>query len=110
MVLRRIFGQKRDEIPGEWKTLHNEELHGLYPFPNIISRSSQEERGGRGMWHAWEKREKSVQGLVGKRVGKITLGRLKRRWGDGIRMDLRDIGLGVWSAFCRSIETGGGLL
>ena len=35
-VLRRIFGPKRDEITGEWKKLHNEELNDLYPSPNIV--------------------------------------------------------------------------
>jgi hypothetical protein len=35
-MLRRIFGPKRDEIRGGWKTLHNEELHALYFLPNKI--------------------------------------------------------------------------
>jgi hypothetical protein len=35
-VLRRIFGAKRDEITGEWRKLHNEELKGLYSAPNIV--------------------------------------------------------------------------
>jgi hypothetical protein len=35
-VLRRIFGPKRDEVTGEWKTLHKEELNDLYSSPNII--------------------------------------------------------------------------
>jgi hypothetical protein len=35
-VLRRIFGPKRDEVTGEWRKLHNEELHGLYSSPNIV--------------------------------------------------------------------------
>jgi hypothetical protein len=35
-VLRRIFGPKRDEVTGDWRTLHNEELHNLYFSPNII--------------------------------------------------------------------------
>jgi hypothetical protein len=35
-VLRRIFGQKRDEVTGGWRKLHNEELHNLYSSPNII--------------------------------------------------------------------------
>jgi hypothetical protein len=35
-VLRRIFGPKRDEVTGEWRKLHNEELRGLYSLPSII--------------------------------------------------------------------------
>jgi hypothetical protein len=35
-VLRRIFGPKREEVTGEWRNLHNEELHNLYSAPNII--------------------------------------------------------------------------
>jgi hypothetical protein len=35
-VLRRIFGPKRDEVTGEWRKLHNEELHNLCSSPNII--------------------------------------------------------------------------
>jgi hypothetical protein len=35
-VLRRIFGPKRDEVTGEWRKLHNKELHGLYSSPSII--------------------------------------------------------------------------
>jgi hypothetical protein len=36
MVLRRIFGPKRDEIIAGWRKLHNEELHKLYSLPNVI--------------------------------------------------------------------------
>jgi hypothetical protein len=35
-VLRRVFGPKRDEVTGEWRKLHNEELSDLYPLPNIV--------------------------------------------------------------------------
>jgi hypothetical protein len=35
-VLRRIFGPKRDEVTGEWRKLHSEELHNLYSSPSII--------------------------------------------------------------------------
>ena len=35
-VLRRIFGPKRDEVTGEWRKLHNEELNNLYSSPTIV--------------------------------------------------------------------------
>jgi hypothetical protein len=41
-VLRRIFGPKRDDVTGEWRKLHNEELHNLYSSSNVtLGRSSQ---------------------------------------------------------------------
>jgi hypothetical protein len=62
------------------------------------------------MWHAWERREK-YKVLVGKPEGKRPLGIPRRRWEDVIRMDLREIGLGVWIVFdWLRIGTGGGLL
>ena len=36
MVLRRIFGPRRDEVTGEWKRLHKEELNDLFSSPNIV--------------------------------------------------------------------------
>ena len=36
MVLRRIFGPRRDEVTGEWSRLHNNELNDLYSTPNIV--------------------------------------------------------------------------
>jgi hypothetical protein len=35
-VLRRIFGLDRDEVVGDWRILHNKELHNLHPSPSII--------------------------------------------------------------------------
>jgi hypothetical protein len=46
-VLRRIFGPKRDEATGEWRSLYNEELSDLYSSPNIIRGiKSRKMRGG----------------------------------------------------------------
>ena len=36
IVLRRIFGPRRDEVSGEWRRLHNEEINDLYFSPNIV--------------------------------------------------------------------------
>jgi hypothetical protein len=36
MVLRKIFGSKREEVAGDWRKLHNEELHDLHCSPNIV--------------------------------------------------------------------------
>jgi hypothetical protein len=47
------------------------------------------------MWHVWE-RTKMYKVLVGKSKGRRPLGRPRRRWEDGIRMDLKEIGWGVW--------------
>jgi hypothetical protein len=46
-VLTRIFGEKRDEVTGDWRKLHNEELHGLCSSPGIITmiKSREEEMG-----------------------------------------------------------------
>jgi hypothetical protein len=40
-VLRRIFGPKRDEVTGDWRKLHNEELHKLYFSPSVIRMKSR---------------------------------------------------------------------
>jgi uncharacterized membrane protein len=41
VVLRRIFGPKRDEVTGDWRKLHNEELHNLYISANVIRMISE---------------------------------------------------------------------
>jgi hypothetical protein len=93
-VLRRIFGPKRGEVTGHWRKLHNEELHNFYSSPDIIRQVKS--RGMRWAGHVARMREerKVYKVLVGKPEGKRPLGRPRRRWEDGIRMDLREIGLG----------------
>jgi hypothetical protein len=98
-VLRRIFGPRRDEMTGEWRKLHNEELHNLYSFPDIIRQvKSRQMRWPEHVACMGEER-KVYKVLVGKPEGRRPLGRPRRRWGNGIRMDLREIGLGVWIGF-----------
>jgi hypothetical protein len=89
-VLRRIFGPKRDEVTGEWRKLHNEELHILYSFPNIRQIKSRRMRWAGHVARMGEER-KVYKVFVGKPEGKRPLGRPRRRWEDGIRMDLRDL-------------------
>jgi hypothetical protein len=70
-VLRRIFGPKTDEVTGEWRKLHNEELHILYSSPNII----RQIKSRRLMWwvgHVACMGEECVQGFDGKARRKET--------------------------------------
>jgi hypothetical protein len=110
-VLRRIFGPKRDEVTGEWRKLHNEELHYMYSFPDIIRQvKSRRMRWAEHVARMGEER-KVCKVLVGKTEGKRPLGRQRRRCENGIRMDLREIGLGVWIGFdWLRTGTGGGQL
>jgi hypothetical protein len=89
-MLRRIFGPKRDEVTGEWRKLHNEELRDLY------SSSSNKEAGDDEMGGTCSTNgeERNAYRLVGKPEGRRPLGRLIRRWVDNIRMDLVEVGWG----------------
>jgi hypothetical protein len=103
-VLRRIFGPKRDEVIGEWRKLHSEELHNLYSTPDIIRQiKSRQMRWAVHVARMGDER-KLYKVLVGKPEGKRPLGRPRRRWENGIRMDLREIGL----AGCGLDSTGSG--
>jgi len=111
MMLRRIFGPRKDEVTEERRRLHNEELNDLYSSPNSVrvikSRGMRwaghvarlgEERGCIGS--CWgNRREGDHWGDLGV-DGWIILGWISRRWDVGIRT-----GLG-WPR----IETGGGRL
>jgi hypothetical protein len=79
-------------MAGGWRRLHNEELHNLYTSPNIIMviKSGRMRWGGHVVCVEEMRNVYSV--LVGKPESKRPLGRLRHRWEDIIRMDLREIG------------------
>jgi hypothetical protein len=90
-VLRRVFGPKRDEIAGEWRKLHNEELNDLYSLPNIVRMVKSRRR-----WAGHVARVGEGRGVhrVGMPEGKRSLGRPRRRWEDIIKRDLQEVGGG----------------
>jgi hypothetical protein len=71
-VLRRIFGPKRDEIIGGWRELHNEELHNLYSFPNIIRMNKSTRMIWAGYLVCMGGEEEGTQGFGGKARRKET--------------------------------------
>jgi hypothetical protein len=93
-VLRRIYGPKREEVTGDWRKLHNEELHGLYSSPSIVRVITVR----RMSWAGQVARIGEVRGayniLVGRPEGRRPLGRPRRVWEDNIKIDLREIGFG----------------
>jgi len=93
-VLRRIFGSKRDEVKGEWRKLHDEELKVLYSSPNIIRVIKlRRMRWAEHVARMGERRD-VYRNLVGKPEGKRLLGRPRHRWEDNINMDLQEVGCG----------------
>jgi len=80
MVLRRIFGPRRDEVTEEWRRLHNEELNDFYSSPNIVRVIKS--RRMRWAGHVARMGEERVvcRVLVGKPEGRRPLGRPRRRW------------------------------
>jgi hypothetical protein len=97
-VLRRVFGPKRNEVTGELRKLHNEELNNLYSLPNIV----RVVKSRRMRWAGHVTRMGEERGvhrmLVGKPEGKRPLGRPRRRWENNIKMDLQGVGVrcGDW--------------
>jgi hypothetical protein len=93
-VLRRIFGPKRDEVAGERRKLHNEELHALYSSPSILRviKSRRMRWAGHVVRLGEERGVYSV--LVGKPEEKRLLGRPRRRWENNVKMDLQEVGCG----------------
>jgi len=90
-VLRRIFGPKGDEGTGEWRKLHNEELHDLYCSPNIFRVIKSRRMGWTGQVALMGERRGIYRVLVGKPEGTRPLGRNRHRWADNIKMDLQEV-------------------
>jgi hypothetical protein len=91
-VLRRVFGPRRDEVKGEWRKLHSGELHSLYPSSDIIGQIKSRRMRWAGNVALMGEGRNVYRVLVGKPEGKRPLERPRRRWKDGIKMDLREIG------------------
>jgi hypothetical protein len=87
-VLRGIFGPKGDEVTGEWRKLHNGELHNLYSSPGII----RQIKSGRMRWAGHVARmgegRNVYKVLVGNQRGKRPVGRPKCSLQDVISMDV----------------------
>jgi hypothetical protein len=98
-VLRGIFGPKRDQVAGEWRKLHSGELHNLYSSPGITRQIKSRRMRWAGHVARMGEGRNVHRVLVGKPEGKRPLGKPRRRWEDGIKMDLGEIGWGVWSGF-----------
>ena len=83
-VLRKVFGSTRDEVTGEWRKLHNEELNDLYSLPNIV----RVVKSRRMRWAGHVARMGEDRGVyrvsVGKPDRKRPLGRPKHRREDVI--------------------------
>ena len=104
-VLRRVFGPQRDEVTGEWRKLHKEELTDLYSLPNIVRVIKS--RRMRWSGHVARLGEGRVvhRVLVGKPEGKRPLGRPRRRWED-IKKDVQEMGggCGDWMELAQDRE------
>jgi hypothetical protein len=88
-VLRRILGFKKDEVKGECRKLHNEELNDLYSSPNIVRVIKWRRMRWAGYITRMGERRDVYRVLVGKPEGKRPLGTPRRSWKDNIKVDLR---------------------
>jgi hypothetical protein len=93
-LLRRVYGPKRDEVTGEWRKLHNEELNDLYSLPNIVRGVKSRRMRWAGHVARMGEGRCMQRVLVGKPEGKRPMGRPRRRWEDNIKMDHQEVGGG----------------
>jgi hypothetical protein len=95
-VLRKIFGPTGDEVMGEWRKLHNAELHTFYTSPDITRQIKSRRMRWAGHVARIGEGRNVYRVLVGNPEGKGQFGRPRRRWENGIRMGLGEIGWEVW--------------
>jgi hypothetical protein len=93
-VLRRISGQKMDEMVGDWGKPHNEELHNLYGSPSIIRMIKSRRIRWAGHVARMGAKRNAYRILVAEPAGKRSIERPKRIWEDNIKIDLRKTGYG----------------
>jgi hypothetical protein len=93
-VRRKIFGPKTDEVRGDWRKLHNEELSDLCCPPNIVRVIKLRKMRWAGHVARMVETRGVYRVLVGKPEGKRPLGRPRRRWEDNIMTDLQMSGMG----------------
>jgi hypothetical protein len=94
-VLRRILGTKRDEVTGEWRKLHNEELNVLYCSPNVIRAIKSRRMRWTGHVALLGERIGSLRCLVGKPERKRPLGGPWHGWENNIKMDTQEVEFGA---------------
>jgi hypothetical protein len=78
-VLRRIFGPKRDDVTGDWRKLHNENLHSLYSSPSIIRMIESRRMRWTGHAARMGKKRNAYRILMRKPEGNRPIGRSRRR-------------------------------
>ena len=93
-MLGRIFGPKRDEVAGEWRRLHNEELYALSSSLNIIRVTKSRRMRWVGHVARTKERRGAYRVLVSEPQGRRLFGRPRRRWENNIKIDLREVGWG----------------
>ena len=111
MVLRRIFGPRRDEVTGEWRRLHNEELNGLYSSPNIVRVIKSRRMRWAGHVARMGEERGAYRILVGRSEGKRPLGRSRLDGWIILGWICRRWVVGMWTGLGQPrIGTGGGSL
>ena len=110
-VLKRIFGPRRDEVTGDWRRWHNDELNDLYSSPNIVRVINSRRMRWAGHVARMDEERGVYRVLVGRPEGKRPLGRPRRRWVDNIRMDIQEVRCGYtdWIGLAQDREGGGRL-